>query len=105
MVTIEILKHVESASSYEDGGKIFALLKSNLEKNQIIELSFIGISSVPSAFINSAIIQLLEHFDFEKIRSNLKFTHTTKHINELIKSRFEFSTKNISKIKPQPPQQ
>lgn len=93
MVKIEILAHVKKASSYEDGGIIFTLLKNHLDHDEIIELSFNGISSVPSAFINSAIIQLLEYFDFRTIREKLKFTNTTKHINQLIRSRFEFATK------------
>ena len=100
MVTIEILEHVEKVSTYEDGGKIYALIKLHLEKDELIELSFKGITSVPSAFVNAAIIQLLEHYDFEKIRLNLKFTNSTRHINQLIKSRFEFISEKLDKSTP-----
>lgn len=97
MVKIEILEHVSSASTYEDGGKIFCLLKEQIDRNENVELSFTGISSVPSAFVNAAIVQLLEHFEFSRIRAQLRFVNSTRHINQLIKSRFDFAVKQPPK--------
>jgi hypothetical protein len=97
MVKIEILEHVISASTYEDGGKIYLLIKEKIDLGEIVELSFTGISSVPSAFINAAIIQLLEHFEFSKIRAHLRFVNSTRHINQLIKSRFDFAVNQTPK--------
>lgn len=97
MVKIKILEHVSSTSSYEDGGKIFSLVRQHIAGGEIVELSFTGISSVPSAFINAAIIQLLEEFPFSKIRSHLRFANSTRHINQLIKSRFDFAVNQNSK--------
>lgn len=93
MVTINILDHIESASTYEDGGKIYQLLKEKIAAGEVVSLSFENISSVPSAFLNAAVIQLLEDFSFAVIKKQLRFTNTTKHINQLIKSRFEFANK------------
>ncbi len=89
-MVINILEHVKTASSYEDGEVIFNLIFNALKNNQDVILSFRDITSVPSAFINSSLIRLLEFFDFEVIRSKVTFIDTTKHINELIKSRFSF---------------
>lgn len=97
MVKIEILENVSAASTYEDGGKIFRMLKEQMDAGESVELSFTGISSVPSAFINAAIVQLLEHFEFSRIRSQLRFVNTTRHINQLIKSRFDFAVKQAPK--------
>jgi STAS-like domain of unknown function (DUF4325) len=97
MVKIEILSHVTSASTYEDGGKIYDLIKNQLQNGENVELSFIGIASVPSAFVNAAIIQLLEHFEFNHIRTHLRFVNTTRHINQLIKSRFDFAVSRTTK--------
>lgn len=89
-MVIYILKHVKTASTYEDGEVIFNLISNCLKNNEDVILSFQDITSVPSAFVNSALIRLLEFFAFDLIRNKLKFTDTTKHINELIKSRFAF---------------
>lgn len=89
-MVIYILEHVKTASTYEDGEVIFNLISSALKNNENVTLSFKDISSVPSAFVNSALIRLLEIFDFDVIRNKLTFIDTTKHINELVKSRFAF---------------
>ena len=89
-MVIIILEHVKTASTYEDGEIIYNLISSALSNGESVILSFKDITSVPSAFINSALIRLLENFNFEFIRSRLTIKDTTKHINELIKSRFKF---------------
>jgi hypothetical protein len=93
MVMINILDHLKSASTYEDGGIIYQLLKEEIAAGEVVSLSFKDISSVPSAFLNAAVIQLLEDFPFPTIKKQLRFINTTKHINQLIKSRFEFANK------------
>lgn len=90
MVAIKITDHVEHASSYEDGQKIFDLLVNEIKSDIIVELSFQGIHAVPSAFINAALVQLIEVVPKEQIFRNLKITNSTKFINELIKRRFSF---------------
>ncbi|MCA3238105.1 MAG: STAS-like domain-containing protein [Curvibacter sp.] len=96
MVKIRILDHVSTASSYEDGETVYTLIKSHIDDGNSVDLSFDGISSVPSAFVNSAIIRLLENFSFEQVKAHLHIIDSTRHINQLIKSRFDFATKNTS---------
>jgi hypothetical protein len=89
-MVIRILDYVKSASTYEDGEVIYKKISLEIEQGRLITISFKGISSVPSAFVNAAFIRLLEEFPFEKIKKYLRFSDSTKHINELIKSRFDF---------------
>lgn len=89
-MVIKIIDYVKTPSTYEDGEKIFKLISAAINKGESVSLSFESIPSVPSAFINSAIIRLLETFSFEQIKQYLSFINTTKHINDLIKSRFDF---------------
>ncbi len=89
-MVIKIIDYVKNPSTYEDGEKIFKLISAAINKGESVSLSFESIPSVPSAFINSAIIRLLETFSFEQIKQHLSFINTTKHINDLIKSRFDF---------------
>jgi len=90
-MVIRILDHVTSTSAYEDGDVIYRLIEGELHLKHEVTVSFAGIKSLPSAFINAAFIRLLEEFDFADIRSKVKFIDSTRQINRLIQDRFYFS--------------
>lgn len=91
MVVIRIRDHVARASSYEDGEVIYRLVAEGLANPGGVDVSFDGISSVPSAFVNSAFVRLLETVPFSEIRSRLRFRDSTRSINDLLRRRLEFS--------------
>jgi STAS-like domain of unknown function (DUF4325) len=93
-MVIRIANIVPEPSTYEDGEKVYALVLPALQRGEDVVLSFSGIGSVPSSFINAAVIRLIENVPFAVIKKHLKFIDTTKNINELIKSRFAFVTKS-----------
>lgn len=95
---IRILDIVESASTYQDGEAVFQRLIDEIDLGHEVEVSFDGIGSVPSAFVNAAFLKLLETHSFEEIRALLKIRNSTRHINELVKSRFEFAASKNSKL-------
>lgn len=97
MVVVRICDIVKAASTYEDGAQVFNVLESHLKQDETVELSFEGIPAVSSAFVNSALIPLLDNFPFSVIRSRLLFTHTTRFINDVIRRRFEFVLKHPAK--------
>lgn len=74
----------------EDGTKVLNFILPFLKKGEAVCISFKGVDAVPSSFVNTAFIPLLDHFDFEYIKKSLTFTHTSRQINEIIKSRFVF---------------
>ncbi len=90
MVAIRIADYVDRPSTYEDGQKIFDLIVSDVVEGRPVKVSFYGITAVPSAFINAAFVQLVERTSLDNIRKNLSFADSTKFINDMIKSRFEF---------------
>lgn len=89
-MVIRALDLVRQCYTQEDGQKVFEELFPRLERGEKIELSFDGVETVPSSFINTSLIRLLDRIPFETIKSNLRFVHTTKQINEMIKTRFTF---------------
>jgi len=91
--SIRLLDHVTRCSTYEDGAIIHRLVKNALEKGDKVEVSFDGVLSAPSAFINGALIELLNDYPFSYIRENVVISNSTRHLNELIKQRFEFASK------------
>lgn len=92
-MVIRILDHVRSASNYEDGDVIFKLILDPIRRGERVILSFSGISSVPSAFINASVIRLMEFVSFQQIRNLLAISDSTKQINDLIRRRFDFLNK------------
>ncbi len=90
MVTIHIAEHVQYASSYSDGQVIYDLVAPPLQRGEAVELSFAGFPAVPSAFINAALVQLLEILSADQVRKQLRILDSTKYNNELIKRRFDF---------------
>jgi hypothetical protein len=89
-MVIRALDLVRQCYSQDDGQKVFDVLLPRLQRGERIELSFDGVDTVPSSFINTSLIHLLDIVPFQTIKSNLRFVNTTRQINEMIKSRFDF---------------
>ena len=71
MVAIRIADHLKTFSSYDDGKKIYELIRPALLSGQDVTLSFDEILAVPSAFVNAALLQLLNDMPFEQIKKRL----------------------------------
>lgn len=97
---IKITDHVKQCSTYEDGDVIFRLISSAFDNEQRldnkVELDFNGVLSIPSAFVNAALVQLLDKYSFDYIRGHLSFVGSTRQINDLIKRRFQFALQQDS---------
>ncbi|WP_349743631.1 STAS-like domain-containing protein [Roseateles cavernae] len=89
-MVVKVSELTPAASSYEDGDVIFRLLIEPVQKGEKVIVDFTGITSVPSAFVNGAFVRLLEHVSFDQVRRTLNFVQSTRQINDLIRSRFEF---------------
>ncbi|WLW63699.1 STAS-like domain-containing protein [Achromobacter aegrifaciens] len=90
MGTIRLLEYVPHCYNGDDGRVIRDLLTGYLKRQEPVTVSFSGVQSVPSSFINVALISLLSSFSFEQIRRQLRFVDTTSQINEMIRTRFNF---------------
>lgn len=95
---IRIADHVRTFSSYGDGEVIYQLIAADLRKSRVVTLSFSGIKSIPSAFVNAALVKLIEEFEFDFIRSHLIIVDSTRQINRIIKDRFYFATKERAAV-------
>jgi hypothetical protein len=89
-MVIRALDLVRQCYTQADGQKVYEKIMPLLKDGKQVDLSFEGVETVPSSFINTALIRLLDVVPFENIKANLKFIDTTKQINEMIKTRFNF---------------
>lgn len=87
---LRLLDHVSTCSTYSDGEVIFDLIAPRIEHGEDVTISFDGVKAVPSAFINAAIVRLLESISLEEVHAHLRIADSTRQINDLIKSRFDF---------------
>jgi hypothetical protein len=86
-MVIEVQRHVERCYTVADGLKIAALLRRSLGAGEKVTVSFLGISGVPSSFVNGAFISLLSSFSADEIREKVRIVDSTRQINELVRSR------------------
>lgn len=89
-MVIRALDIVRQCYTQDDGMKVFNEILPRLKQGERVELSFEGVETVPSSFINTALIHLLDVVTFDTIKSNLRFVDTTRQINDMIRSRFNF---------------
>lgn len=68
-----------------DGEKVYERLKTALEADRNVVLSFHNVTSLTSAFLNAAIGQLYGQFSEEKIRALLKVEDTEQDDLALLK--------------------
>lgn len=92
MVTIRIKDYVSSCVSNDDGLQIYTLLKQILDRGDRVTISFDGVYSLPTSFVNAAFIELLDDYQFDDIKARLAFKDTTRQINHIIKKRFLFES-------------
>lgn len=90
MVMVNVLDYVQSCYTSDDGTRILELILNAFRRNEKVVVSFEGVNSVTSSFVNAAFIALLDRYSFDEIRQNLTFSNSTKQINDLLKKRFEF---------------
>ncbi|MBM7585861.1 hypothetical protein JOC86_002403 [Bacillus pakistanensis] len=98
MGLIRISDHIGRCYSNKEGKTIQTILKRELNKGNPITVSFEKIDGVTSSFVNTAFIELLDDFEFNTIKSSIKFINTSKQINEMIKDRFKFEVDRRKKL-------
>ncbi|AIQ59666.1 STAS-like domain-containing protein [Paenibacillus borealis] len=86
--------HVNHCYSNAEGEAVQDVLRKHFDTGDSVIVSFKGMDSVSSSFINSAFIELLEVYDFTFIKEHLGFADTTRTINDQIKRRFSFEANN-----------
>ncbi|MBB6670299.1 STAS-like domain-containing protein [Cohnella nanjingensis] len=80
---------VNSCHTNHDGEVIYNQIAQSIFDGRQIFVSFRGVSSVTSSFLNSAFIPLLNKVSFSQIKANLKIIDSNKAINDSIVRRFK----------------
>jgi hypothetical protein len=89
-VVIRVTDVALGADTADQGAAVLARIKAELadQPNQVI-VSFGGIQSATTSFVNSAFVPLLDDLNFNNLKSRLKIVDSTRQINDMIRSRLE----------------
>lgn len=89
MIKIIARNHLERFLTNEDGFLLLNIIRPHLQQGEKVIISFDGVDSLPSSFVNTALLPLLHDLPFSKIKEYLSFEDTNSQINSMIKDRFK----------------
>lgn len=93
-MVITALDHVPQCYTSADGLVIAGLLRRCLRSGEVT-LSLAGVDDVPSSFVNSAIVSLLDEFSASEIRQRLSIVDSNRQINDMIRRCMGTATRTL----------
>lgn len=86
-MVIRVLQIVSSADTGEQGLTVLARLRAALSTDQIVIISFDGVTTATSSFVNAAFVQLLSSYALSDLQRRLRVVDSTRQINDMIRTR------------------
>jgi hypothetical protein len=80
---------VRSADTGDQGEAVFLHLRQAMDTDSVVVISFEGIRTATSSFVNTAFIQLLSTFPLSEIKRRLRVINSTRQINDMVRTRLE----------------
>ena len=93
----DILQH-DTAITYEDGEKVYALIFQVLTEEKKVILDFQGITLVIPAFLHAAIGELYKDFDSDFLNSHLTFINIEETNKALLDMTMELAQEYFSNL-------
>jgi len=78
-----------SADTGAQGEVLYAALNKAFKLNDTVTISFAGLQTATSSFVNMAFVPLLAVWSLREIKRRMKVVQSTRQINDMIKSRLE----------------
>ena len=88
-MVIRILDFVQGADTSDQGALVLAQLQAALAGGTEVTISFDGVNTATSSFVNAGIVPLLQHFPLNELKTRLRIVESTRQINDMIKMRME----------------
>lgn len=91
-MVIEVSRHLSGCDTNEQGDVLFGLMRERLEAHGRVEVSFQGILSASSSFVNSAFVPLLETLSFDDVKRQVRIIQANPQIADMIRKRMAFES-------------
>jgi hypothetical protein len=86
---LSVLKIAGGADTSDQGELIKSHLVKAITANEPISLTFEGVQTATSSFVNTSFVALLSEFSLEQIKRNVRVVKSSRQINDMIKTRLE----------------
>lgn len=96
-MVIRISDLVTSCDTADQGDVVLTALCKALSQDRYVALSFSGMSTATSSFVNAAFVRLLEAMSFDEIKARIAITASTRQINEMIRYRLRYESEKTNK--------
>lgn len=90
-MVIRVHEVAGAADTAAQGEALYYVVRQALDNQRSVEISFEGVKTATSSFVNMAFVELLKTVSFPEIRERIRVTNSSRQINEMIKSRLERS--------------
>jgi hypothetical protein len=71
----------------DQGHVIYKYASFSIQKNKVVTLDFSGVTNVTSSFVNSAFVQLIDDFGYDKVKSFVVLKGLNRQIGNLLRDR------------------
>ncbi|MEM7544051.1 MAG: STAS-like domain-containing protein [Pseudomonadota bacterium] len=95
-MVVRIADHLEGCDTNVQGAVVRDMIMSSFSQNDAISLDFSDVHNVTSSFVNTAFIEVLEHFGMPMIKSHLKITGANRQVAKLIGDRMRIEAAKLS---------
>ncbi|WP_412759703.1 STAS-like domain-containing protein [Methylorubrum subtropicum] len=86
-MVIRVLDSVPAADTGAQGAIIRDMIASAMRSGSTASVSFAGINTATSSFVNVCFVDLLAHYTLDDIKRKVKIINSTSQINDMIKGR------------------
>ena len=87
MVVIRVQDICGAADTGPQGDRLHEAMLVELSRHDQVVISFDGIDTATSSFVNTSFVKLRSHIALEDIKRRLKIVSSTHQINDMIKRR------------------
>lgn len=84
-----VRNYVVGANTNEEGTIVYNLICQSIYNGDHVTLSFKGITSISSSFLNSAFVPLFDHVSIDHVKRHLRIIDSNNFINGMIIKRFK----------------
>lgn len=88
-MVIRIRDLVPGADTADQGGVLLPVLSAAMASDRSFTVSFAGIQTATSSFVNVSFVALLDKYSLATIKQRMRVTNSTRQINEMIRTRMQ----------------
>jgi len=89
-MVIRVADLVGAADTSEHGVRVHEALVIAMRQGGAVTISFDGIASATSSFVNAAFVDLLDDYSFDDIKTRVRIVESARQINAMIRARLSF---------------